>query len=235
MEYLEVVSWAEFQHYKDRNPPWIKLHNQLLENYDYTCLPDAAKSHLLGIWMLASRTDNRIPNNAQWISNKLSATETVNLKLLFDSNFIKIHHASNPLADCSDDRTVTVPSEEESRDRGEAETEKSKSRFTPPSLQQVSEYCLTRSNQVDPQAFIDHYKTNGWMRGKNKIKDWKACVRTWEKNSTGGQNGTNRQVFNRPLSTRDRVREAIERVGEPSETQAFEGEFEEVSELRPIE
>lgn len=58
-----------------------------------------------------------------------------------------------------------------------------KRRFTPPSLKEVTSYCQERKNQVDPQSFIDHYEANGWMRGKNKIKDWKACVRTWEKNS----------------------------------------------------
>lgn len=57
------------------------------------------------------------------------------------------------------------------------------SRFTPPSLKDVMQYCSERKNYVDPQGFIDHYSASGWMRGKNKIKDWKACVRTWEKNS----------------------------------------------------
>ena len=68
----------------------------------------------------------------------------------------------------------------------EVEVEKIKktSRFTPPSLQDVINYCSERKNYVDPQGFIDHYSASGWMRGKTKIKDWKACVRTWEKNST---------------------------------------------------
>jgi len=56
-------------------------------------------------------------------------------------------------------------------------------RFKPPTLKEVGEYCESRNNGIDPQNFIDHYETNGWMRGKNKIKDWKACVRTWEKNN----------------------------------------------------
>lgn len=55
------------------------------------------------------------------------------------------------------------------------------SRFTPPTLQEVSDYCKERENNINPSNFIDHYETNGWMRGKTKIKDWKACVRTWEK------------------------------------------------------
>jgi len=60
--------------------------------------------------------------------------------------------------------------------------EKACQRFTPPTLSEVIAYCNERANHVDPQRFINHYSANGWMRGKNKIKDWKACVRTWEQN-----------------------------------------------------
>lgn len=55
-------------------------------------------------------------------------------------------------------------------------------RFTPPTLDEVIEYCSERGNKVDAQKFIDYYTSNGWMVGKNKMKDWKAAVRsTWEK------------------------------------------------------
>lgn len=57
------------------------------------------------------------------------------------------------------------------------------SRFTPPTVSEVKAYCDERKNDINPQAFVDYYEANGWMRGKNKIKDWKACVRTWEQNS----------------------------------------------------
>jgi len=53
--------------------------------------------------------------------------------------------------------------------------------FIPPTIDQVKEYCLERNNNVDPERFIDHYSSNGWMVGKNKMKDWKAAIRTWEK------------------------------------------------------
>ena len=55
-------------------------------------------------------------------------------------------------------------------------------RFTPPSVNEVNDYCNQRNNLVDPQTFIDFYQAKGWMVGKNKMKDWKACVRTWETN-----------------------------------------------------
>ena len=64
-------------------------------------------------------------------------------------------------------------------------------RFTPPTLEEVSAYCLERGNNVDPQRFIDHYQANGWVQGKGKpIKDWRATVRTWERNdfATHGKN-----------------------------------------------
>ena len=59
-----------------------------------------------------------------------------------------------------------------------------KGRFSPPTVEQVKAYCEERKNSISPNDFVDHYETNGWMRGKTKIKCWKACVRTWEKHST---------------------------------------------------
>lgn len=53
--------------------------------------------------------------------------------------------------------------------------------FSPPTVDDVRSYCIERKNNVDPQAFIDFYESKGWMIGKNKMKDWKACVRTWER------------------------------------------------------
>lgn len=59
-------------------------------------------------------------------------------------------------------------------------------RFTPPTIDEVKAYCIERHNNVDAERFIDYYETNGWVQGKGKpIKDWKAAVRTWEKNSYG--------------------------------------------------
>lgn len=53
--------------------------------------------------------------------------------------------------------------------------------FKAPSVDEVKEYCLERRNNVDSEKFVDFYTAKGWMIGKNKVKDWKACVRTWEK------------------------------------------------------
>jgi hypothetical protein len=53
--------------------------------------------------------------------------------------------------------------------------------FKPPTVEEIAEYCKERNNDIDPQAFFDFYAGSNWFRGKTKIKDWKACVRTWER------------------------------------------------------
>lgn len=69
----------------------------------------------------------------------------------------------------------------------EEEEPKKRSRFTPPSVDEVRAYCEERRNGIDAQAFFDFYESKGWFVGKNKMKDWKAAVRTWERNRTGNK------------------------------------------------
>jgi DNA-binding transcriptional MerR regulator len=54
--------------------------------------------------------------------------------------------------------------------------------FKPPTAEEVKAYCIERGNNVDVDAFIDFYESKGWYVGKNKMKDWKAAVRNWERN-----------------------------------------------------
>lgn len=122
---FSVKGWDEFQHYKDRNPPWIKLHNHLLDDYEFECLGDAAKGHLLCIWMLASRTKNEMPFDEKWITKKIGASTKVNLQALVDAEFLIVEHdASTMLHNEAQLATVSVPSEE--KRRGETETEESR-------------------------------------------------------------------------------------------------------------
>jgi len=52
--------------------------------------------------------------------------------------------------------------------------------FNKPTILEVQDYCSERNNNIEAEAFIDFYESKGWFVGKNKMKDWKACVRTWE-------------------------------------------------------
>ena len=67
-------------------------------------------------------------------------------------------------------------------------------KFVPPTVEEVASYCLERKNKVDAAYFVDHYTSNGWKVGKQNMKDWKAAVRTWEKNG-----------YNQPSKKQDAV------------------------------
>lgn len=64
-------------------------------------------------------------------------------------------------------------------------------RFIPPSVEEVAAYCLERNNNIDAQQFIDFYTSKGWLIGKTQMKDWKAAVRTWERNRNSSKPQTN--------------------------------------------
>lgn len=83
--------------------------------------------------------------------------------------------------------------------------ERAASRFTPPTVEEVRAYCIERRNSVDAQRFVDYYTANGWKVGRNSMKDWKATVRTWERN--GYSSGRKQQPQqNRPETENDRLR-----------------------------
>ena len=65
--------------------------------------------------------------------------------------------------------------------------------FTKPTVEEVKAYCVERKNNVNADKFIDFYESKGWLIGKNPMKDWRACVRTWEK-------GGNSSPPNKPTS-----------------------------------
>ena len=55
--------------------------------------------------------------------------------------------------------------------------------FEKPTIEEIQEYCRERNNGINANAFYDFYESKNWYVGKNKMKDWKACVRTWEQRS----------------------------------------------------
>ena len=87
--------------------------------------------------------------------------------------------------------------------KGESVRGEKAERFVPPDVNQVQEYCDSRNNGIDAQTFVDFYTSKGWMVGKNKMKDWKAAVRTWERN---GKRSCNTAVVN---SQKDQLAELL--------------------------
>lgn len=61
-----------------------------------------------------------------------------------------------------------------------------RSRFVPPSVEEVKEYCESNNYGIDPEAFVDFYTAKGWKIGKDSMKDWKCAVRNWVRRENGG-------------------------------------------------
>lgn len=113
MRYLRIKNWTEFQHYKDRNPPWIKLHRSLLDDYEFSRLPDGSKGQLVMLWLFASQNDGKIPEDARFLQRRLSFDKPPDLNSFIGQGLlIPEQGASEPLADSKQD---AMPRREEER------------------------------------------------------------------------------------------------------------------------
>ena len=99
-------------------------------------------------------------------------------------NNTSINKKENIIKEKSETEKDSVP---ESGARPKSE----KRKFVKPTVEEIRAYCRERNNLIDAAHFYDHYESNGWKIGKNGMKDWKAAVRTWERN--GYSNGTGKR------------------------------------------
>jgi hypothetical protein len=128
---FRVRDFDKHQHYRERTPPWIKLYNELLDDYAFGKLPDVAKAHLVAIWLLASRSDNCLPLDGEWVGRRINATAPVDLKVLLDAGFIEASDgASKPLAR----RKQRASTEREGKREKEGKTETEQKHLSDPPL-----------------------------------------------------------------------------------------------------
>jgi len=105
---IRPKNWARFQHYKHRRPPWIKLHRDLLDNFDFHCLQLASKALAPLLWLMASEAENGWIEVAA-ITFRLRLTSSLEeaLSPLISSGFFECHpDASNVLAACKQNVTT---------------------------------------------------------------------------------------------------------------------------------
>lgn len=131
---LKVRNWEQFQHYKDRNPPWIKLHFALLSSEDWVTLADASKLLVIACMLVASRNKGMVPNNPAYMKRVAYLDQEPDFGPLISCGFLE-----NPLADASAVQAVARPETETEQKDTLSETssdEKPKARkrkeYTPP-------------------------------------------------------------------------------------------------------
>ncbi len=82
---------------------------------------------------------------------------------------------------CLENPVLENPTQLNTKEQNTKRLNTKEQRFIPPTVEEVRQYCLERKNGVDPGRFCNFYASKGWMVGRNKMKDWKAAVRTWER------------------------------------------------------
>lgn len=87
------------------------------------------------------------------------------------------------------------------------ESNKGKAKFQKPTIAEIDAYCCERGNTIDAEEFFNFYESKGWVIGKSPMKDWKACVRTWERNKRQSPSAPNRRK-----SVLDNNREVAEQL-----------------------
>lgn len=102
-EYFIVKNWERFQHYKDRNPPWIKLHYELLSSETWVSLDDASRVLAVACMLIASRNEGKVPNNPAYMKRVAYLNRVPNFKPLLDIGFLvkTLADASTMQADAS--------------------------------------------------------------------------------------------------------------------------------------
>lgn len=119
---LTPKNWSEFQHYKDRSPEWIKLHRNILDNYEFQCLPVASRALAPMLWLLASEYEGGVIDaTLAKLAFRLRMTEkevTDALNPLIEANFFSLEQdASKPLADCKQDASLEKSKRREEKEK----------------------------------------------------------------------------------------------------------------------
>jgi len=200
MNVYVIKDWDE--HYENnrskeiKNPSWIPIPNKLYGD-GYTMIMEQKKgAAIYGAWIalvcIAQRCDKRgtlmrnngDPHDIDSIS-RITRIDKETIKLMIDFSLEKTKWLSlldlesgaviSQEGAVESQESVPIQKDTEQKDRDRT----GRGRFTPPALEEVINYINEKNYQIDADKWYNHYTANGWMVGKNKMKDWKAAVRTW--------------------------------------------------------
>lgn len=77
--------------------------------------------------------------------------------------------------------------------------------FQKPSVEEIQQYCIEINSIISPSNFFDFYESKGWKVGNNPMKDWKACVRTWQRREQGSYKMKSTRSIKPPIISRAKL------------------------------
>ena len=114
--------------------------------------------------------------------DKLKTTNEVTIKTSSQGTIIEVvNYAKYQLTTNETTNERPTNDQQTTTNKNDKKEKNERSIFIEPTYNDILEYCIERKNGVDVNKFLNFYSSKGWMVGKNKMIDWKACVRTWEK------------------------------------------------------
>lgn len=189
---MRVHDWDQWQSYrKDRGqPPWIKVHRCLMRDVKWVSLGSHERGDLVSLWLLAADNNGVIPDDPKLLQRLCYLDHPPNINKFLELGLLESDGQPRDANVTPPRRQCDVP-EVEAEVEAEVEVEKevrgkTRKRFSPPTPSEVSEYGSSIEFNIDGNHFCDFYASKGWMVGKNKMKDWKAAVRTWKVKANPG-------------------------------------------------
>lgn len=173
----------------ERHPSWFKMKLERRELIRQLS-PETAVNVLLACWEFLETGER--PTSLSPIENIAFATFMPDMEEAW-KRYLQRITARNQSTDIDRYHTTSTETEEEPEEEVEEESKKDRggkpprSRFNPPTVDEVREYCQERHSSVDPVAFVSFYESKGWMVGKNKMKSWRAAISSWERRDKSPQ------------------------------------------------
>lgn len=138
---------------------------------------------------------------SKWI-NSLVEKKYINFEIIYKEGTKEILNryltlVYDPIKEKFKDNNISINNKKEINNNKLLFTKKS---LKKPTLDEVQEYCLERKNNISAEKFIDHYESNGWKVGRVPMQDWKATIRTWEKNQQEKQQSAKTYKSNYEIS-----------------------------------
>jgi len=210
---LQPKNWAVFQHYKDRCPPWIKLHRDLLNDRSYMRLPIASKALAPMLWLLASESkDGVFDGSLDELVFRLHISEKdyqAGVKPLIDNNFFTV--VSGVLAERLQTAIPETETETETKKEKKTLGKRLASDFSFP--KEWEEFCQTERPELSPVKTFDQFK-DYWIAqaGQKGVKlDWFATWRNWVR-STNAPKPNPYDVVRLTVPSRNEPDPALEKI-----------------------
>lgn len=182
-------SLLDWQWYGDKNTVLLFIHLLLKANHKankWRGIEVSRGQLITGLQALSEQTGLTFQEVRTALS-KLENSHTINKQSNKQHTLITITNYDKYQTDDPESNkqinTQSTNEQQTSNNKQEYKNEKNEKKrggFTPPTLDEVVAYCKERNNAVNAQRFINHYQSVNWMRGKTKLRDWKAAVRYWE-------------------------------------------------------